>query len=296
MNVYGDIISLDSSAAALGFFDGVHLGHQKLVSNLVNFAKQNGEKSVIVTFSNSPAGYFVNNPEYLTNNTEKEEILSELGVDYVIELNFDERLMDMTAIDYLKFLHENIHPVILMTGFNHAFGKNKTGNPEFLKQHEHIFGYKYYELQPVKSENEIISSTAIKKYLKNGEIKRANELSGRKFKLTGTVIKGRQLGRTIGFPTANILYPKKKVKIPFGVYCCEVIARNKKYKGILNYGIKPTIDGKNSPLAEVHIIGFDNDIYGQNIDILIENRIRDEKKFDSLETLQAQIREDIKKC
>jgi len=298
MKVLKEVSVISNTCIGLGFFDGVHKGHLELINKLVELSKKTNTNSVIVTFQKSPAECFYNDVDYITTNSEKEEILNSLGVDYAVELDFDKNMMQMTAKDYLeKILYSNFKPKYILTGFNHTFGKEKAGNALFLNKYQEKYNYKYIEIPPVKTQNDIISSSFIKTLLNKGDIKKANELLGHCFKISGTIIKGNQIGRTIGFPTANIKYPEIKTKIPFGVYCAEVSLEDKQYKGMLNYGIKPTINnGKNEPVAEVHIIGFNNDIYGKQIDISILNKIRDEKIFNSLDELKKQIKEDLKRC
>ena len=298
MEVFKSLHVIKNSCIGLGFFDGVHRGHQILIQKLVELSNKTKSKSVILTFQKSPAEYFIEKVDYITTNGEKEELLSSLGVDYVIGLDFNEEMVRMSAEDYLKnIIRAYFSPKYILSGFNHTFGNAKSGTPKFLKDNEKKYGYKYIEIPPVKYGNEVISSTLIRNYLKAGNIKKANDLLGHKFKISGTVKKGNQIGKTIGFPTANINYPVSKPEIPYGVYCVEVTCRGKYYKGMLNYGIKPTIDRREKePVAEVYIIGFDDNIYGENINIFLKDKIRDEKKFASLEELKKQIKEDLKRC
>ncbi len=297
MEVFNDIIQLKNSTVALGFFDGVHIGHQALINKVVKTAKLHNTKSVLITFKKSPAETFGKDVKYITNNKEKEFLISSFDVDYMIELSFNEDLMNMTALDYLKNVTNNLHPYTIITGFNHTFGKNKVGNPFFLKEQSSKLNYDYIEIPAIIHNNEIVSSTLIKKYLLNGDIENANQMLGHNFNISGEVIEGNKIGRTIGFPTANIIYPEHIVQIPFGVYRCNVNIQNKTYRGFLNYGIKPTIkETHKKPIAEVHIIDFNKDIYGENIEISILKKIRNEKKFSSIEELRQQINEDLKQC
>lgn len=297
MELHRELTTIYNSCLGLGFFDGVHTGHKELVKELVSYSKSIGKKSVIITFQKSPAEKFYNNVTYLTTSEERAEILSDLGIDYVLELDFDDNLMKITAEDYLKnIIYENFKPKFIISGFNHTFGKERQGNPKLLKDNEEKYGYQYKELPPIKYNDEIISSSLIKKYLEDGNIQKANTLLGYKYTISGTVIKGNQIGKTIGFPTANIKYPETKVEIPYGVYSTNVEVNGTNYKGVLNYGIKPTINKECKPVAEVHIIGFNNDIYGDEIKISITDKIRDEKKFGSVDELKDQIKEDIRKC
>lgn len=297
MEVFNDIIQLKNSTVALGFFDGVHIGHQALIKKVVETAKQHNTKSVLITFKKSPAETFGKDVKYITNNKEKEILISSFGVDYMIELSFNKDLMNMTALDYLKNIATNLHPYTIITGFNHTFGKNKVGTPKFLKEQSSKLNYDYIEIPAIVNNNEIVSSTIIKKYIQNGDVENANQMLGHDFNISGEVIEGNKIGRTIGFPTANIVYPEHIIQIPFGVYRCNVKIQDKEYRGFLNYGIKPTIkENHKKPIAEVHIIDFDKDIYGEDIEISILKKIRNEKKFSSIDELKKQINEDLKQC
>ncbi len=296
MEICKELTKLDNTAVGLGFFDGVHLAHNELISQLVKTAKVNGLKSVLVTFQKSPAEKFVDNVEYLTTNEEKELHIANLGVDYLFELEFDEKMMNMSAQEYIELLEEYFQPEYIFTGFNHTFGKGKAGTPELLAEFAGQYGYEYVQIPPVEYKGETISSTRIRKALKSGNVKLANELLGRPFSIEGVVCKGHQVGRTIGFPTANIVYPKKKVQIPFGVYCVSVDIEAESYRGVLNYGVKPTVTGENAPVAEVHILGFNQNIYNKPIKINLLQWIREEKKFSSLKELKSQIEKDLEEC
>ena len=298
MEIFEEIVSTENCCLGLGFFDGVHIGHKTLIESMVNTAQKLNSRSVILTFKTSPAEKFINNVKYLTTNEEKEELLSALGVDFLFETDFDNTLMNMSAEEYLdKIIFKNFKPTHIFTGFNHTFGKGKTGNSTFLRSNQKEYNYTYKEIEPIRLKAEIVSSSLIRTTLETGDIKKANSLLGHNFKISGTVIKGNQIGQTIGFPTANIEYPYKKVEIPFGAYISDVEYNGKHYKGILNFGIKPSINnGENKPVAEVHIIGFNSIIYGEKITISVLDNIRKEQKFNSLEELREQINKDLAIC
>lgn len=297
MQIYDELVYMSDMCVGLGFFDGVHRGHIELIKRLVETSKKLKTGSCLITFQRSPLEAFGQKTDYITDNQEKSELISKLGVDYLIRLKFDTRLKELSAEDYLKkIIIDHFQPLYIISGFNHTFGKNRSGDSKFLAEHTE-YDYLYEQLPPVRYKDEIVSSSLIKEYLKTGDIKSANELLSHNFKLEGVVIKGNQLGRKIGFPTANIEYPKDKVQIPYGVYCVEVCYKNNIYKGMLNYGIKPTINnGQNTPIAEVHIIGFDEDIYGENISVSILDKIRSEKKFNTIDELKDQIEKDLRLC
>lgn len=289
MQIFSELNKNPNLSLALGYFDGVHLGHQAVIKNAVDFAHQNGNKSAVITFSDHPCCYFWGVcPKYILTRKEREEKIAELGVDYLYELDF-ESISGLTAEDYLKnILVKHFTPSSISTGWNHNVGYKKSGNVKFLAQHAKKFDYKYFELPPQKKDNEIISSTSIRKLLSAGKIEKANSMLGYNFLISGEVITGNRIGRTIGFKTANLLYPPELIDLPFGVYSVDTQFG----KGIANFGTRPTVDGKGT-LLEVHILDFDKDIYGQNLTVKFNKMIRTEKKFPSLDALKTQIKLDI---
>lgn len=278
---------------ALGYFDGVHKGHQAVINSAVNFAKENNTKSAVITFKDHPCCYFWGVcPKYILTRRQREERIAQLGVDYLYELDF-ESISGLTAQEYLKdVLIKYFTPKAISTGYNHNFGYKKSGNVKYLQQESKKFDYKYYELPPQKLDKEVISSTAIRKLLSKGEIEKANKMLGYNFYIKGEVVKGQQIGRTIGFNTANLIYPPELIDLPFGVYSTNVNHNGQTYKGIANFGVRPTVNGQ-GVLLEVHLLNFDKDIYGETLTVEFNKMIRKEKKFASLEELKNQIRKDI---
>ena len=285
----------------LGFFDGVHKAHRAVIES----ALKQSDDVTLITFKESPALYFGGKAEYILSRTNSINKIKKLGVKDVVELDFSS-IASMPANQYLEYLIDTYSPISISTGFNHTFGLNKQGTPEFLEQNQQKYNYKYICVSPVIENNEIVSSTLIRDYLIKGDIEKANSLLESNFILEGTVIHGAKIGRTIGFPTANISYPKEIVKIPFGVYSVNVEAGNnpspltplpqgaKKMNAIMNWGMKPTVHNTIEPVVEVHILDFDGDLYGADIKINVIKQIRGEKKFGSLDELKTQIKEDIK--
>lgn len=269
----------------LGFFDGVHLGHQAVISSALD------KYSILITFKESPAQYFNQSCEYILSRENSLNKIKSLGVNEIVELDFSQ-IAKKTAEEYLQFVIEKYSPQTISTGFNHTFGVNKKGNSSFLELNQERYKYNYICTHPQIDEGEIISSSLIKKLLKEGEIIRANKLLGSNFILEGTVVKGAQLGRKLGFPTANITYPKNIVKIPYGVYMAKVLG----HKAILNWGIKPTVANGEEPILEVHIMNFEKDLYNKFLQIEILQKIRNEQKFDTIEQLKEQVRKDIQIC
>ena len=271
----------------LGFFDGVHKAHRTVIESAFEYS----DDVTLITFKESPAVYFGKRAECILSRENSVKKIKSLGVKEVVELDFPE-IASVTAEDYLKNLIDTYNPVSISTGFNHTFGKDKQGNPEFLEKYQKEYNYKYICVPSVKENGSPVSSTLIRSLLIKGEIEEANRLLESNFVLEGTVIHGAKLGRTMGFPTANIKYPENIVKIPFGVYGVKWL----EHPAIMNWGMKPTVNNTAEPVAEIHILNFDGDLYGKNISVEVLKQIRGEKKFGSLDELKAQIKEDIKQC
>ena len=294
MEILNKLKSNENLAIALGFFDGVHLGHKAVINAAVDYAKKNNIKSAVVTFRQSPYVALNNvKPNYIITLEEKIKAIKKLGVDYLYLSDFTEDLAKQTASDYLKNLVDDLHPKMIATGFNHYFGYNKSGGVDYLRLMQQEYGYEFKEINPIKLNEDVISSTAIRKALSNGDISKANSMLGYRFYVKNEVIKGRQIGRTIGFKTANLKMPEKMINIPDGVYAVEVEVLGKKHMGIANFGSNPTVTDDSQKLLEVHIIGFNQDIYGELVKVSFLVKIRNEKKFQSLTELKTQIEKDI---
>ncbi len=289
MQIFTELNKKLNLSLALGYFDGVHLGHQTVIKSAVDFANTNRNKSAVITFTDHPCCYFWGVcPKYILTRKEREKQIAELGVDFLYELDF-ESISGLTAQEYLKdVLINHFFPASISTGWNHNFGCKKSGNVKLLEQQAKEFEYKYFKLPAQKVNNKIISSTVIRKLLAEGKTEKANQMLGRKFKIEGTIISGNQIGRTIGFPTANLVYPPELIELRHGVYSVETTYG----RGIANFGIRPTMNGTHA-LLEVHILDFDKDIYGKNISVEFNKMIRVEKKFPSLDSLKNQIKKDI---
>lgn len=290
MQKFSELNQKQNLAIALGYFDGVHIGHRAVIKSAVDFAKKNNTKSAVITFSDHPYCYFKGVcPKYILTREEREKRIASLGIDYLYELNFEDFAL-LTAKEYLNNILINyFHPISISTGWNHNFGKNKSGNVNFLEEQAKNYNYKYFKIPPQKINNEIISSTKIRKLLSEGNIEKANIMLGQNFSIEGEIVKGNQIGRTIGFRTANLVYPPELIELPYGVYAVDTTYG----KGIANFGIRPTINGSHTSL-EAHILNFEKDIYGEIINVNFNKMIRTEKKFPSLDALKKQINLDIK--
>lgn len=296
MQIIKELQSIPRLSVALGFFDGVHLAHQKLIKNTVDYAHQNNTKSAVITLKQQPYCFFNHiQPKFISSRLQSYKIIENLGIDYLIELDF-EKVSGMSSFEYLKnIIVKNFSPVGIFTGFNHHFGLNREGNCDFLSKYSNEFGYNFFSLSSQKMNGNLISSSAIREFLELGEIESANSMLGREFSVCGIVIDGNKIGRTINFPTANINYPKNIVQVPHGVYSVTAqLADSRILKGISNFGTKPTFNNSIVKTLETHILeGFDEDIYGQNIKINFLKFIRPEKKFANIYELKEQIKNDI---
>ena len=291
MQIFTSLNENKNLSIALGYFDGVHLGHRAVINSAVNFAKENNLKSAVITFKDHPCCFFYGVcPKYILTREQRREKLASSGIDYLYELDFDEKLSSLSAQEYLEnILVKYFTPKSISTGFNHHFGAQKSGTPEFLRNNSKKYGYEYFEIPPQKIDNEIISSTAIRNYLQNGQIEKANKMLKDNFAITGIVVEGQKLGRKLGFKTANLIYPPELIELPFGVY-----ETNTQYgKGITNFGIRPTVSSTQKPVAETHILNFARDIYGEKINVEFVRMLRKEQKFNSVDELKQQIAKDI---
>ena len=297
MKILHELKNTDSSdlCLILGFFDGIHQGHKVVIAKGIELAKENNLKPALITFDKAPSAFFKKKPaRYILSDNDKFSGFEKLGIEYLYVLNFDKKLSEINAADYLKLLINTLSPKIIITGENHFFGYNKSGNSDYLELMKKEYGYEYFEIPSVKFQEKTVSSSKIKESLINGDINLANLLLGYRFYIKGQVVKGRQIGQKIGFKTANIEYPEDIIEIPSGVYAVEVEIDENKYIGIANYGSNPTVTDDIKKTLEIHIMNFNQDIYGQIITVKFLDKIRDEKKFQSLTELKEQIAKDIK--
>jgi riboflavin kinase / FMN adenylyltransferase len=290
-----DFVCTKNTIATIGTFDGVHLGHQKILKKLIADAKNSGLETVLLTFEKHPRNILNENLniKVLTTNEEKASLLQTFGIENLIIHPFNEAFSELSGEDFVKnILVDQLKIKKIIIGYDHRFGKNRSSDIQDLIQ----FSKKYhFEVVQISAEelNEIaISSTQIRNAIKNGKIALANQFLGYHFSFSGTVVLGKQLGRTIGFPTANIEIPFIEKIIPKnGVYIVQGYWANKTQNGIMNIGLKPTVDGLNQTI-EVHFFNLNENLYGKEIKISFLEFIRDEKKFNSVEELKNQIQND----
>jgi riboflavin kinase / FMN adenylyltransferase len=282
-----------NAVVTIGTFDGVHLGHQKILKRLTEKAKEVNGESVVLTFWPHPRLVISPNDDnlkLLTTIDEKTEILEKLDLDHLLILPFTREFSELSAEKYIEdILLEAIGTSTLVIGYDHRFGKNREGGIDYLIKNASRYKIEIEEISRQELEKITISSTKIRKSLENGEICAVNELLNRNYSFDGPVVKGRQLGQTIGFPTANISVQKNYKLIPKnGVYATKIFLRNEVFYGIMNIGNRPTVDGIGRT-QEVHIFDFQDDIYGEVIKVEVLDFIREETKFDSIQELIKQI-------
>ncbi|WP_097025492.1 bifunctional riboflavin kinase/FAD synthetase [Clostridium peptidivorans] len=279
---------------ALGSFDGLHLGHRALVQKAMEVAKKNKGKSMIYTFKNHPLSIINKEimPKLLMDNDMKIMALENMGVDYLSLINFSRDFMEVSPEDFICNIVKNYNAKGIIVGFNYRFGYKNLGDITLLKKLSIKYDFKLYVINPVKQNNELVCSSRIRNIIsEQGDIKKANSMLYVPFSIEGKVVRGRQIGREIGFPTINLDYNKDFVIPKGGVYSTVVKYNDKLYKGVTNIGYNPTVENQKLSI-ETHILNFNNNIYDETIRIYFTGRIRDEKKFDSLEELACRIGKD----
>lgn len=281
------------AVATIGTFDGIHIGHKTILERIVNEAKIRGGKSVLITFWPHPR--FILNKDadklkLLTTFNEKVDLIAALGVDYIIKIAFTPAFSNLSAEEFVKqVLIDKVGIKKLFIGYDHHFGNNREGNIDFLKTIAPKYDFEVVEIARQDIDDIGVSSTKIRNALDDGQIHLANALLGRNYSIKGTVIHGNKKGRLIGFPTANIDIPESYKLLPAdGAYAIKATVGEKKYKGMLNIGFKPTVDGTKRTI-EAHLFNFEEEIYNQEITVEFVKALRKELKFDSIDQLKDQL-------
>ena len=289
------------TAIALGNFDGIHQGHQVVLQPIIASSQAPSTRhlfSSVVSFIPHPREFFSGGKlQLLTPIPEKAEQLSILGVEQLILLSFDADLASLTPQQFVKqVIVQQLQAKVISVGSDFRFGYQRRGGGEDLKRIASDFGiqvhlsslhkYQYRNNQTVR-----VSSSLIRQALSNGEVENANTMLGRPYSLVGTVVTGQQLGRTIGFPTANLKLPSEKFLPRYGVYSADVFLNNDRVRGVMNIGCRPTVAGE-APTIEVHLLNWSGDLYGQKLKVDLLEFLRPEQKFDSVEALKQQIARD----
>jgi riboflavin kinase / FMN adenylyltransferase len=287
-----------SSVITMGSFDGVHIGHRKILERVVETAQRMGVESVLITFDQHPRTVLnkATHPlKLLTTPSERRAIFEAIGINHLICLSFNKELAAMEPEEFIHRVFVNhLNAVKVITGFGHRFGKGGRGDHTLLEQESAAHGFSTEMIPMQDIQDNMISSTLIRQYLELGDIEKVIQFLGYKYQITGTVIKGSQIGKQIGFPTANIHpdHPEKLIPAD-GVYAVRASIHDTWHEGMMNIGLRPTVDGTHKTI-EVHLFDFDREVYGDTITITFEKRLRDEQKFNSLEELKNQLTIDQK--
>lgn len=298
MKVFSSISEFNSTKktiVTIGTFDGVHIGHQKIIEKLIQGTNNAACESLILTFFPHPRMVLNGSSsiQLLNTITEKSSLLEKMGIDNLVIHPFDKEFSNLSAEEFAKTIlidAFNIHKIII--GYDHRFGKNRAANIDDLIGFGKKYGFEVEEISAQEIDSVSVSSTKIRAAISNGNIAVANEFLGYDYTLSGKIIKGKQLGRTIGFPTANIEIEENYKLIPMnGVYIVKSHLQEKTVFGIMNIGLNPTVNGEDLSI-EVHFLDFDGDLYDTEIGVSVIQRIRDEKKFTSIDLLKSQIQED----
>ncbi|TDB64476.1 bifunctional riboflavin kinase/FAD synthetase [Arundinibacter roseus] len=287
---------LPNAVVTSGTFDGVHKGHQQILSRLIEISQKRQGQTVVLTFWPHPRLIVSEDSQglqLLSTIEEKIELFSSLGIDHLIITPFTRAFSELSSIDFIQqVLVDRIGTKKIVIGYDHRFGRNREGSFDFLQRKAPSFGFEVEEIPRQDIDALAISSTRIRAALLHGEVEIAQELLGRPYSFSGVVVKGKQLGRTLGFPTANIEIREMYKLIPAnGAYVIETSLRGKRYGGMLNIGVRPTVDGL-SRTIEAHLFDFSGDIYGEKLSIRLLHYLRPEQKFENIQGLIQQLAED----
>jgi riboflavin kinase/FMN adenylyltransferase len=291
-----DNVVLNNTWLTIGSFDGIHIGHQKLINELNENCHQSGAKSVVLTFHPHPAvilrgrsGAF-----YLTTPSEKLDLLDRLGVDIVVTHPFTYELSQSTAKDYLTYLKQHLDFRQLWIGHDFALGKGREGNFDYLQSHQDEFGYTVHAVEPVMREGKIVSSSLIRSLIQEGRVNEVSYLLGRPYKVEGIVVHGDGRGKLIGIPTANLETGDDKLIPAAGVYACKVSLDNRNYPAAVNIGTRPTFESTDHKShVEAHILDFSGDLYSKVLKLEFFEYLRGEERYQSVDELIRQINIDI---
>lgn len=302
MRVYNDLFFIeknDNTIITIGTFDGVHLGHQEIFNVLINNAKNNGCRSFVLTFEPHPRMVIQPNSQLklLTTFQEKVEILEKMGIDNLLVIPFTKEFSQLTPEEFFrKYILEGLGVKKMVIGYDHHFGKGRDGDEQKIRELGSANNFEVQKTEAVTINETVVSSSKIRNALSEGEVKNAAQMLGRNYSFSGIVVVGDKRGRELGFPTANIQLENGLKLVPKnGVYAVKVFLEDGIFDGVMNIGLRPTFKETKIVLSEVHILNFNEDIYGKQIRVEFIARIRDEKKFGSKEELIKQIEIDKQK-
>ncbi len=289
--------STNKTFVTIGTFDGVHIGHQKVIKKLIKSAKNNNATAVLLTFFPHPRMVLQKDVDIKLINTieERTKLLENLGLEILVIHEFSKEFAKLSALEFVRSVLVNTLNISrLVIGYDHHFGKNREGNFEQLQEYGHTYSFKVRKISQKEISDITVSSTKVRNAIEKGEIIKANSYLGYNFMLTGIVVEGKNLGEKIGFPTANLHIAETYKLIPkTGAYIVKSKIQNKVIFGMMNIGFRPTVSGKNQTI-EVHFFNFDSRIYGEKIQIEVLKFLREEHKFDSVEALKMQLAKDKK--
>jgi len=297
MHIHHGIASLPHIPEAVvtsGTFDGVHLGHQQIICRLCELAKQRQGETVLITFYPHPRLVLGQHVELLSTLEEKAFWLRQYGIHHLLVLPFTQEFSQMSPEEFVQKVYiEAVQTRTLVIGYDHHFGKNRQGNFQFLKENQAHYPFDIEEIPRHDIEEAAVSSTKIREALQQGDIAAAQQLLGRAYELNGQVVHGDKIGRTLGYPTANVHIKEHYKLVPAdGIYAAQVLVGQQSYQGMLYIGNRPSVDGAAERKIEVNIFDFSEEIYGQNIRLQLIEKIRGDAKFDSLEALSRQLAQD----
>ncbi|GAB4341099.1 MAG: bifunctional riboflavin kinase/FAD synthetase [Candidatus Abyssubacteria bacterium] len=289
---------MGSVCLTLGIFDGVHLGHQKIIRRVVEKARQMDGTACVVTFDPHPRE--VLNPEaapdLLTTTPKKSRLIEQMGIDAMCLIRFTREFANIDASAFVKdFLIDKIHMKSIIVGHDWRFGKGRTGDVHLLRHMSKQYGFEVEQVPRVEVDNQPVSSTLIRELVLKGDLDRVTRYLGREYSITGSIVGGSRIGREIGFPTANI-EPHHEAIPPNGIYAVWVDVCGMRKPGTLNIGFRPTVTNQKKRTVEVHIMDFYRDIYNEGIEVTFVKKLRDEQKFPSLDALAEQIKKDVERA
>jgi riboflavin kinase / FMN adenylyltransferase len=292
-------LELTGSHVTMGSFDGVHLGHARLIRSMVDAAEAAGMTSLVVTFFPHPSVVLRGRQPalYITTVEEKSELIHRLGVNHVISLPFDRELAAVTASDFLGRMLTRLRLRCLYIGEDFALGHGREGNRHYLEQRSQSDGFQLQVVPPLSIDGEVVSSTRVREALRSGDVSRAARYLGRPFVIPGKVMRGAGRGRRLGIPTANLAVWEERAYPGSGVYACWAEFEGRRWQAVTNIGFRPTFEQETPhPIIEAHLLDFGQDLYDQELRLVFLERLRDERRFDGPEALREQISRDIRRA
>ena len=300
MKIFNNLSNYSSTSKTfitIGTFDGVHVGHQKVIKRLIKGAAKKNAESLLLTFFPHPRMVLQKDVDIKLINTieERTTLLQKSGLDNLVIYKFDKEFAKLSALEFVRnILVNTLNVTKLFIGYDHHFGKNREGNFEQLEDYGHTYNFSVTEISQKDIDSIAVSSTKIRNAISNGEIVKANKYLGYNFMLTGEIVKGKNLGEKIGFPTANLFIKETYKLIPkTGAYLVKSTINNIVVFGMMNIGFRPTVSGKNQTI-EIHFFNFEGDLYGKTIQIEVLKFLREEQKFNSINELKSQLNRDEK--